>query len=105
MIHPEIGLTEEALAAFCRRWKIVEFALFGSVLREDFGPESDLDVMVTYATDVEWGLFDHVGMEQELAELVGRPVDVLTRRSVEQSYNWLLRETILGTAEVVYAEG
>ena len=103
MIRPEIGLTEEALAAFCRRWKIVEFALFGSVLREDFGPESDLDVMVTYAPDAEWGLFDVVAMENELAELAGRPVDLLTKRAVESSHNPIRRKEILGTADVVYA--
>ena len=103
MIRPEIGLTEEALAAFCRRWKIVEFAVFGSALREDFGPESDLDVMVTYAPDAEWGLFDVVAMENELAELAGRPVDLLTIRAVESSHNPIRRKEILGTADVVYA--
>ena len=98
-----LALPQEKLEAFCQRWRIDEFALFGSVLREDFGPDSDLDVMVTFSPEASWGLLDHLRMELELVELLGREVDLLTRRAVEQSRNWIRRREILDTAEVVYA--
>ena len=98
-----LDLPEGQIADFCRRWQIEEFALFGSVLRSDFGPESDLDVMVSFSPDADWGLLDHLRMEQELVALFGRKVDLLTKRAVEQSRNWIRRQEILSTAEVIYA--
>jgi len=101
----DLGVSETQLAGFCRRWRISEFALFGSVLRDDFDADSDLDVLVTFAPDADWSLLDHVQMEQELETLIGRPVDLLSRRSVERSHNWLRRHAILSTAQVVYEAG
>ena len=101
MEKPDFSQTE--ISEFCRRWQISELALFGSVLRNDFGPESDLDVLVTFSPDADWGLLDHYQMKQELVILLGREVDLLTRRSVERSRNWLRRREILSTAQVVYA--
>jgi len=98
-----VDLSEEQISDFCRRWRISEFALFGSVLRDDFDVESDLDILVAFAPDADWSLLDHVQMEQELEALLGRKVDLLSRRSVERSRNWLRRKEILDTAEVVYA--
>ena len=98
----KMDISWEQLAGFCRRWKIRRLALFGSVLRDDFGPESDLDVLVTFAPDARWSLLDLVRMEGELSEVLQRPVDLLTERAVEQSPNWILRREILSTAEVVY---
>jgi uncharacterized protein len=100
-----LGLSEKKISDFCQRWRITEFALFGSVLRDDFDAESDLDILVAFAPDAEWSLLDHVQMEQELEALLGRKVDLLSRRSVERSHNWLRRREILDTAEVVYASG
>ena len=105
MAERAIGISQEQVADFCRRWQIGEMALFGSVLRDEFGPESDLDVLVTFAPGAEWGLLDHVRMEQELAGLLGCKVDLLTKRAVQRSPNWILRREILGTAEVIYATG
>ena len=98
-----LGLSEQEISDFCRRWRITELALFGSVLRDDFDAESDLDILVAFAPDADWSLLDHVQMEQELEGLLGRKVDLLSRRSVERSRNWLRRKEILDTAEVVYA--
>jgi predicted nucleotidyltransferase len=98
----ETQLPAQPIADFCQRWRIGELALFGSVLRDDFRPDSDLDILVTFAPDADWGLLDHIRMEQELADMLGRQVDLLTRRSVEQSHNWIRRQHILDTAEVVY---
>jgi predicted nucleotidyltransferase len=93
------------IAAFCKRWKVVEFAVFGSALREDFSPQSDIDALVSFALHSDWGLFDHVQMKQELKELFGREVDLVTRRALEQSRNALLRSEILHTARVLYSDG
>ncbi len=101
----DLGLSKRLIGDFCRRWRISKFAVFGSVLREDFDAGSDVDVLVTFAPDADWSLLDHVQMEHELETLLGRPVDLLTRRSVEQSHNWLRRHEILSTAEVVYEAG
>lgn len=97
-------ITEEQLDQFCRRWAIAELSLFGSALREDFGPESDLDILVTFLPEARWSLLDHVQMETELAELLGRDVDLITRRAVERSGNPLRRREILETAQVVYPQ-
>ncbi len=97
-----IPIDREKVADFCRRWKITEFALFGSVLRDDFRPDSDVDVLVTFAPDAEWSLFDDVDMEEELSAIFGRKVDLVSRRAVERSDNWIRRKAILSTAEPVY---
>jgi predicted nucleotidyltransferase len=103
ILSQRLGATRDELAAYCQRWKISELAVFGSVLREDFGPASDVDVLVSFADGADWGLFDHARMQQELADLIGRRVDLLTRRAVESSSNWIRREAILSSAEVVHA--
>ena len=105
MTTARIPIPYDKIAAFCRRWKITEFALFGSVLRDDFRPDSDVDVLVTFAPDHEWGLFDLVRMEDELHELFGRPVDLVERSGVEQSENYIRRRHILSTLEPVYVAG
>lgn len=97
-----IELPREAIAAFCRRWKITELALFGSILRDDFGPESDVDFLVTFTPEAGWTLFDLVRMDGELERIVGRRVDLVTRRTVERSENWIRRRSILDTARPYY---
>ena len=98
-----LELSPERIARFCERWGISEFALFGSVLRQDFGPESDVDVLVSFSQGVRHGIFDLVQMEEELREMFGRDVDVVTRLGVEVSENASRRDEIFKTAEVVYA--
>ncbi len=98
----EIPIDRDKIAEFCRRWKIIEFALFGSVLRDDFRPDSDVDVLVTFAPDAEWSLFDHLDMEEELSVILGRKVDLVSRRAIERSDNWIRRKAILSTAEPIY---
>lgn len=97
-----ILLPQNKIAEFCQRWKVSELALFGSVLRQDFGPSSDLDVLVTFAAEAEWSLFDHVRMQAELHQLTHRNIDLLSRRAVEQSHNEPRRREILNTAQVIY---
>jgi len=97
-----IHLPPNEMADFCRRWKIAELALFGSVLRDDFGPDSDLDILVTFAPEADWSLFDHLRMEEELKQLLNRKIDLLSRQAVERSHNQPRRQAILDTAQVVY---
>jgi len=97
-----ISLNQAQIAEFCQRWKITEFALFGSVLREDFGPNSDVDILVTFAPDADWSLFDHIEMQEELSGLLGRRVDLVSRRAIERSENWIRRRAILNSAESIY---
>lgn len=100
-----IPIDRERIAAFCRKWRVTEFALFGSVLRDDFGPDSDVDVMVSFAGDTRWSLLDLVRMEEELHALFGRRVDLLTRGSVTRMENPLRRRNILGSLEPLHVAG
>jgi len=97
-----IELPEEKVSTFCQKWKIQELSLFGSVLRDDFGPESDIDILVTFQKDAKHTLFDLVHMEDELKEILGREIDVVSRRGIEFSRNHLRRNAILNSAEIVY---
>ncbi len=92
-----------ALAEFCRRWRIKRLDLFGSVLRDDFRADSDIDVLVTFAEGVRRTLFDRVRMRDELSELLARPVHLVSRRAIERSANWIRRAQILDTAGLWYA--
>jgi predicted nucleotidyltransferase len=94
----------DEIAGFCQRWKIRELALFGSALRDDFGPDSDLDILVTFATGADWGMLDHVQMQQELQALLQRNIDLISKRALERSRNWLRRQEILSTAQVLFSE-
>lgn len=102
-MSPRVTIDRGKIADFCRRWKMTELAFFGSVLRDDFRPDSDVDVLVTFAQDARWSLFDHVAMEEELSTLVGRKVDLVSRQVIERSSNWIRRKAILDGAEAYYA--
>jgi len=98
-----LQVTHEQLADFCLRWKITELALFGSALRDDFGPDSDVDMLVAFAPSADWSLLDHIRMEQELSSLLGREVHLVSRRDIDRSENWVRRREIQRTAQVVHA--
>jgi uncharacterized protein len=97
-----IAIDRARLAELCRRWGIVELALFGSVLRDDFRGDSDVDVLVTFAPGATRTLFDLVELKEELEAVFGRRVDLLTRDAVRSSRNPFRRAAILETAETVY---
>jgi predicted nucleotidyltransferase len=98
-----VELKRESIETFCRKWKIQQLALFGSALGDDFRTESDVDFLVTFSPNVTWGLLDHAAMERELTRIVGRPVDLVSRKAVERSHNWIRRQAILKSAKVLYA--
>lgn len=99
-----IDLDSPAIRDFRRKWKVRELSVFGSILRDDFRPDSDVDLLIDFDPEAEWDLFDHLAMEEELTEIVGRHVDLLTRYSVESSENPYYRRQILSTAEPISAE-
>lgn len=92
-----------AIVAFCRKWRLSEFALFGSVLRKDFGPASDVDVLVEFAPNAQPSLFDLVEMRYELQALFGWAADRRTRKGIAPSRNPYRRQAILNTARTIYA--
>ena len=100
-----LEIAREQLEALCKQWKIKKVALFGSALRDDFRPDSDLDLLVDFDEDAKWSLLDHVAMEEEFSQSLGRKVDLISRRAVEQSQNPIRRNAILSSAELIYAAG
>lgn len=100
-----LHLPRESLVALCRRWQIRELALFGSVLRDDFRPDSDVDVLVTFQPEISRTLFDLVRLQSELESLLSRKVDVVERKAIEKSENFIRREHILKSLEPIYVEG
>jgi len=95
-----IAMPQDEIEAFCRRWEVAEPALFGSVLRDDFGPDSDVDVLITFPPDADWSLLDVVEMQEELGRIFGHPVDL-----VEKTWlcNPFRRYSILTSKQVIYA--
>lgn len=98
-----IEIPKEKIAEFCQKWKIREFSFFGSVLRADFRHDSDIDVLVTFDESAHHTLFDLVHMEEDLKKIFGRDVDLVSRRGIETSRNYIRRRAILDSAEAVYA--
>lgn len=98
-----LAIDKAAIAAFCRKWKIIDLSLFGSVLREDFNSDSDIDVLATFADEVSWSLLDNLRMEEELTTMFARRVDLISRAGLRRSHNWIRRDAILESAEKIYA--
>lgn len=100
-ILQRLPVNQALLDQLCQRWKIARLELFGSA-RLDFAAAHDVDLLVSFLSDAEWSLFDHAQIEQELSELLGRRVDLVSRRAIEASPNALRRSAILGSAVTVY---
>jgi uncharacterized protein len=96
----QINIPIESVKAICAKWKIREFALFGSVLRSDFGPKSDVDVLVSFQSGAGWSLWDLFDLQDELAVLFGRAVDLIEKEALRNPFR---RSEILGTRRVLYA--
>jgi hypothetical protein len=99
----KLPISQDELRDFCQRWQITSLALFGSAVRDDFNTDSDLDFLVTFHPSARHTLFDMVRMERELVALSGRPIDLISRRAIETSTNYLRRHAILSSAQEIYA--
>jgi len=100
VMAPRIHIDSDRIAAFCRKWRIIEFALFGSVLRDDFCPHSDVDVLVTFSPDAPWDYFDWADMTEELKAIFGHEVDILEKDGLRNPYR---RHAIYRSSQVIYA--
>lgn len=98
-----IELPIDKIAEFCDRWQVTEFALFGSVLRDDFRPDSDVDILITFAPEAKRGLTETLQMRDELQVIFNREVDLIVKAAIERSENWLRRKNILEAAQTIYA--
>lgn len=94
-----ISVPRKKIAEFCRRWRVSEFAFFGSVLRDDFRPDSDVDVLVSFFPDAPWSLFDFVTMQDELQQMFGRDVDFVEREALRNPFR---KRNILNNMKVIY---
>ena len=99
-MNHRIQASSDILEGFCRKWKIKELSLFGSVLRNDFSPESDIDVLVAFSPGARWSLLDVSRMQDELSNTLGRNVDLVDLKGLRNPFR---RREILATKEVVYA--
>jgi uncharacterized protein len=104
MTLKNIDWPQHEIGEFCRRWKIAELSVFGSVTGDNFKPSSDVDVLYTFRGDAQWSLLDLIEAEDELSHILERKVDLVSRKAVESSRNWIRRQAILSSAECVYAE-
>jgi predicted nucleotidyltransferase len=95
----QIELPMDEIAALCEKWRITELAVFGSVLRDDFRPDSDVDLLVTFEHDAPWDLFDIVDIKDEFAAILNRHVDIVEPSAVTNPY---ARKEIQETSQVVY---
>jgi predicted nucleotidyltransferase len=92
----------EHIQSFCQRHQVTEFALFGSILRDDFQDDSDIDVLISFAENTKRGLTETLQMRDELEAIFNRKVDLIVRSAIERSENWLRRRNILESAKTIY---
>jgi hypothetical protein len=96
-------LYRTAIVAFCNKWQVKTFSLFGSALRADFSPESDVDVLLSFLPTSQWSLFDQVEMIEDLEAIFKRNVDLITQKGLERSTNAARQKRILESARVIHA--
>ena len=100
MMQLQIDIPMDKIRDFCRRWKIVEFALIGSVLRDDFRPDSDIDVLLSFEANAGWSLYDVVDMKDELKAMFGHEIDLVEKEAIRNPYR---RRNMLMDKEVLHA--
>ena len=103
-VYERLKISPENLAKFCEENQIKELAVFGSILRDDFNEESDIDLLVSYQPTAKRGLIQKIQMTETLKLLFKRDVDLISKKAIENSHNWIRRQNILDSAEVVYLE-
>ncbi len=104
-ILSRLNVSASKLINFCQQNQILELSVFGSVLREDFKKTSDIDFLVVFDPQIKYRLMDLVGIQYELSEIIGRKVDLVEKRSIENSHNWIRRKNILEAATLIYESG
>lgn len=103
-LQQRLNLKTTEIKQICQQWQITELALFGSVLREDFRSDSDIDVLVSFAENAKITFFDLDAIENQLSQLFNRPVDLVTKKAIQKSHNWIRRQNILNDSQVIYEQ-
>jgi len=101
-IYDRLNISPEELDRLCQDWHICELALFGSVLRDDFRPDSDIDLLVSYLPTAQRGLFEAMELQEVFEKTFGREVDLVSKAAILRSRNWLRKRNILNSAKVIY---
>jgi predicted nucleotidyltransferase len=104
-LQDRLSLSLEEIAQLCQQWGITELALFGSVLSDQFNPDSDIDILIRFAPNARQGLLTLAKIKHDLETRIGRKVDLALKDSIETSENWIRRNEILQTAQVIYEQG
>ena len=105
LIESRLGISLKTLTEFCQEKQIIELSVFGSILRNDFNPDSDIDFLVIFKHRADISLLGIIRIENELKKLLNREVDLVSKKAIENSKNWIRRQNILDSAEVIYAQG
>lgn len=103
-IYDRLNTNRTYVSKICQQWQIIELALFGSVLRDDFNQNSDIDLLVTFAEDAKITFFDLDSIEHQFSSLFNRTVDVVTKRAINNSHNWIRKNNILNNSQVIYEQ-
>lgn len=103
-LYKRLNTQPHKLIKICQQWQIVELALFGSILREDFNIHSDIDILVSFAEQAKITFFDLDTIEYQFSLLFNRPVDIITKRAIKKSHNWIRQQNILGNAQIIYEQ-
>ena len=98
-----LQISDDKIRLFCQRWKVSELAIFGSALHEDYPSGSDVDLLITFKPEAQWGLFDLVNMETELRTIFGREIDLVEKKAVANSENYIRRKGILDGAQIIFS--
>lgn len=103
-IEKRLGVSFQILHEFCRQYKITELSVFGSILREDFNFNSDIDLLVKFDPSAHISLIDMIKIENEFKILLRRNIDLVSKKAIENSKNWIRRQNILDNAEIIYVQ-
>lgn len=103
-LQKRLNISTDEIAQFCQHWNIIEMSLFGSVLSDRFHANSDIDILIRFAPSARQGLLTLAKIKHELENSIGREVDIAVKESIENSENWIRRQEILKTAQVIYEQ-
>ena len=104
IIQAHLGLSGQEIATFCQHWGITKMALFGSILRDDFRADSDIDLLLTFAPNARQGLLTLAKIKHELELRLNRPVDLVSEAAIQTSENWIRQQEILSSAQTIYEQ-
>lgn len=102
IVYARLQTTEKTIHNFCQKWQITDLSVFGSILTERFNQNSNVDILVKFAMEAKIYLFDLDNIESELKLILGRDVDVVSKKAIQLSHNWIRRQNILDSAQVLY---